>query len=168
MLLLSVLLAVAVAAVLRLALDYLPARNAYALIFAIGAVLMIVSSTFFVSAGEPPVRRSTPESGRRPAMIEFLKDGRATLANDLRFRLFVYFQWLGGATFMALPFYVVAATEQGIDPVEVGTLLGAQTVGSLLSNAAWGRVGDKGGKLRLLKVVTVVRMLPPTAVLLLE
>ena len=44
---------------------------------------------------------------------------------------------------------------------EVGILLGAQTVGSLVSNALWGLVGDRYGKLALLKAVGGLRLLPP-------
>tara|TARA_R110002110_G_scaffold85816_6_gene223994 strand:- start:32241 stop:33491 length:1251 start_codon:yes stop_codon:yes gene_type:complete len=159
------LLAMVVAAILRLALGVMPELNAYALIFALGAALMVISSTFFVSAGEPPVRRGTTELKSRQSAVVFLKGGWVTLASDARFRLFLYSQWLGGATFMALPFYVIAATGRGIDTVEIATLLGAQTAGSLSSNAVWGWLGDHAGKLRLLQVVTIVRVLPPLAVL---
>ena len=62
---------------------------------------------------------------------------------------------------MALPFYVVAAARMGLGVEDVGILLGAQTVGSLASNALWGHIGDRHGKLRLLQVVAVLRLAPP-------
>ena len=89
------------------------------------------------------------------------------MQGDARFRLFLFSQWLGGATLMALPFYVVAASTYGIGAADVGLLLGAQTVGSLFSNAFWGRLGDRAGKLRLLQTVGVLRLFPPIGVLLL-
>jgi MFS family permease len=94
-----------------------------------------------------------------------VSDGWKVLRTDDRFRLFLFTQWLGGATLMALPFYVVAATGLGLKTEDVAVLLGAQTAGSLASNAAWGRIGDRYGKLRLLEVVGILRLAPPLGAL---
>lgn len=159
-------LAVLVAGVLRLALDVMPPLRAYALIFWLGAVLMIVSATLFVSAGEAATAARAPRD--RPANLSgFLREGFSTLRQDHRFRLFLIFQWLGAATLMALPFYVVAASRSGLGAADVGTLLAAQTVGALASNPLWGHIGDQAGKLRLLGIVALVRLGPPVLVLLL-
>jgi MFS family permease len=96
-----------------------------------------------------------------PDFAQFLKGGMEVLRSDTRFRLFLYTQWLGGATLMVLPFYVVAAMSVGLSVKEVGILLGAQTMGSLVSNALWGLVGDRYGKLALLQAVGGLRLLPP-------
>ena len=95
----------------------------------------------------------------------FLADGLKVMRTDHRFRLFLYTQWVGGATFMALPFYVVAAARMGLGVQDVGILLGAQTAGALASNALWGHIGDRFGKLVLLQVVAVLRLAPPLGVL---
>ena len=160
------LLAIAVAGVLRVALDSLPPLKAYALIFALGAVLMVISATLFVSAGEPP---APPPKTRatRPGLGAFIREGLATFRAEPAFRLFVIFQWLGSATLMALPFYVVAAREGGLGIADVGTLLAAQTAGALASNPLWGRIGDRAGKLALLRVVAFMRLLPPALMLVL-
>ena len=160
------LLAFAVAGVLRLALDVLPPLKAYAMIFALGAVLMVISSTLFVSAGEPPAPPPKPRAARA-GFGQFIREGLATFRADRAFRLFVIFQWLGSATLMALPFYVVAAREAGLGIADVGTLLAAQTAGALASNPLWGRVGDRVGKLALLRLVACVRLVPPATILLL-
>lgn len=160
-------LALGVAAFVRGTLDVLPNLEAYALIFGLAALLLMVSSTLFVSAGEPamPPRRS----GRGPprGVADFIRRGWEVLSQDSRFRLFLYSQWLGGATLMALPFYVVAANWSGITAADVGLLLGAQTAGALASNPLWGKLGDSAGKLRMLQAVALVRMLPPMLVLFL-
>ena len=139
----------------------------YALIFALASVLMLLSSTLFVSAGEPMIAAQEPSERRKGLVADFFRNGWVILQGDARFRLFLYSQWLGGATLMALPFYVVAASTYGIGAADVGLLLGAQTVGSLFSNAFWGRLGDRAGKLRLLQTVGVLRLFPPIGVLLL-
>lgn len=168
------LLAIVVAAVLRLLLDAMPALRAYAIIFALGAVLMLLSATLFVWAGEPAGKAPDktqpdpePEATPRPGIGGFLVEGLATFRSDRAFRLFVIFQWLGAATLMALPFYVLAARQGGIGLADVATLLAAQTGGALASNPLWGRVGDRIGKLPLLRLVAALRLVPPALVLLL-
>ena len=56
-------LALGVATVVRQALDALPLLQGFALIFALASVLMLLSSSLFVSAGEPPA------AARAPAMM---------------------------------------------------------------------------------------------------
>ena len=154
-------LALGVAAVMHHLLAAETLFTAYALMFALASVLMFISSCSFVSAGEPPA------PPKRDAMALdfglFLKDGWEVLRSDDRFRWFLYSQWLGGATLMALPFYVVAATRVGLGVRDVGILLGAQTVGALASNALWGIIGDQYGKLALLQAVGRFRLVPPLA-----
>ena len=156
-------LALAVAVVIRHLLVSYPTLSAYAITFAIAAALMFVSSLLFVWAGEPLAPASQTQV---PAHFgAFLARGLVVLGEDRRFRLFLISQWLGGATLMALPFYVVAANGLGLPPEDVAVLLGFQTLGSLASNAAWGRIGDRLGKLRVLEVVGVLRFVPPMGVL---
>jgi len=156
-------LAIVVAAIVHHLLAILPLAHAYATIFALASALMVLSSMSFVSAGEPPIsaaRQKTDEG-----FAAFLKHGRLVLFNDRRFRLFLYTQWLGGATLMTLPFYVVALSTLGLETQAVALMLGAQTAGSLASNAVWGQIGDRFGKLRLLQVVGVIRIVPQTMTL---
>ncbi len=152
-------LALGVATLVHHLLTTQPVLTAHALIFALASVLMLVSSISFVSAGEPTAPTMSEEPAHR--FRTFLNDGLKVMRTDSRFRLFLYTQWVGGATLMALPFYVVAAARMGLGVEDVGILLGAQTAGSLASNALWGHIGDRFGKLRLLQVVAVLRFVPP-------
>ncbi len=159
------LLALGVAAIVHHLLGAEDFYTAHALIFALASALMLISSVIFVSAGEPASR---PASRPAPAgFAAFLAAGWVVLRSDRRFRRFLMTQWLGGAALMALPFYVIAARGLGLGVGDVAILLGAQTAGSLASNAAWGRIGDRFGKLRLLEVVGVLRLAPPLGVLVL-
>ncbi len=152
-------LALGIAAVIHRLLASETLFTAYALIFALASALMLISSCSFVSAGEPPM--APKQNAMGAGFSQFLKDGRGVLRSDGRFRLFLYTQWLGGATLMALPFYVVAAASIGLGVKDVAILLGAQTVGSLASNPLWGRLGDQLGKLALLRAVGWLRLAPP-------
>ena len=153
-------LALGIAAIVHRLLTTGPLLSAYAMIFALAALLMFVSSISFVSAGEPPVPPTPRENPSSDGFRNFLTGGLAVLRSDGRFRLFLYTQWLGGATLMALPFYV-----GGLGPQDVGILLTAQTAGSLASNALWGRIGDSQGKLALLRSVGILRLVPPLGML---
>jgi MFS family permease len=108
----------------------------------------------------PDVTNTASISGSIPS-------GLTLLRTDARSRLFLFTQWLGGATLMALPFYVIAANRLGLEASAVAILLGAQTAGSLLSNPVWAWIGDRFGKLRLLEGVGVLRLVPPLGALLL-
>lgn len=152
-------LALGVAALVHRLLATETLFTAYALIFALASVLMFISSFSFLSAGEPPA--PSQKRSMTPDFHQFLKEGLEVLRSDTRFRLFLWTQWLGGATLMALPFYVVAATRVGLDAKDVGILLGAQTAGALVSNAIWGSIGDRFGKLALLQAVGALRLVPP-------
>ncbi|SEM30648.1 hypothetical protein SAMN05443999_11933 [Roseovarius azorensis] len=159
------LIALGVAGFVGLVIDAMPLLLAHAAIFVLAAVLMVLSSTLFVAAGEPPMPKRRADRAARQGIGAFLTGGRRVLSGDARFRLFLYAQWLGGATLMALPFYVVAAAGNGVGAAEVGILLGAQTAGALASNPLWGWLGDGAGKLTMLRAVAVFRMVPPLVAL---
>jgi len=156
-------LALGIAAAIHQLLATASYLTAHALIFAMASGLMILSSISFVSAGEPTAPPAKDED--KGNFGQFLRDGLATLRSDARFRLFLYTQWLGGATLMALPFFVVAASGLGLGVADVGILLGAQTAGALASNPLWGRIGDRFGKLALLRSVGALRLVPPLGAL---
>jgi MFS family permease len=96
----------------------------------------------------------------------FLREGLEVFQRDPRFRLFVVARWLDGTAMMALPFYVIAATEAGIATTDVAMLLGAQTIGALVSNPVWGWWGDRVGKRSLLGATALVALVAPLLTLL--
>lgn len=136
----------------------------YAAIIAMASILMYVSSIVFVTMGEPD---TVAQTTRKPSFFQYLKDGVRVFQSVLRFRRFVYAQWCGGAVLMAMPFYVVQADASGIDFQAVAILLGAQTIGALVSNPLWGWWGDRYGKANLLKGISIGRILPPALVVVL-
>ena len=136
----------------------------YAAIIAMASVLMFLSSGVFTAMGEP---QTNLEKQHKPTFFQYLKDGVTVFRTDLKFRKFVYAQWCGGAVLMAMPFYVVQADANGINLKDVVLLLGAQTVGALVSNALWGWWGDHFGKASLLKGIALGRILPPAMIMIL-
>lgn len=151
------LLALGVAAVAGRALDIMTFPAGHVVVLFTGAGLLLISAVVFVSAGEP----RAPEPPRVAGFGRFLRVGLNVFHEDRRFRWFVAVRWLDGTVMMALPFYVVAATKFGITAMEVATLLGAQTVGALVSNPLWGWWGDRLGKRRLLSLMAALALIAP-------
>lgn len=151
------LLALGVAAVAGRLLDTLAFPAGHAAVLVVGAGLFLTSATAFVSAGEPEAPEPPPPAGLR----RFLHKGLDVFRRDRRFRLFVVVRWLDGTAMMALPFYVVTATEAGIATAEVAILLGAQTIGALVSNPVWGWWGDRLGKRSLLGATAALALAAP-------
>ena len=157
-------LAVAAAAHYFLNLEGLPFPTGYAVIVALGAVLMLVSCLSFIATDESDATLpARPSRG----FVDFLAGGEAVFCGAERFRLFIYAQWLGGAVTMAFPFYILQATALTGGVADVAFLLGASTAGALASNALWGWWGDRHGKRSLFEGVTLLRIAPPVLILVL-
>jgi Major Facilitator Superfamily len=135
----------------------------FAAILGVAAMLMGLSALVFLAMGEPE-RIVAPKAPTRFSV--YLSEGVETFRTDERFRRFVFAQWCGGGVLIAMPFYVVAAEGLGIGLENVALLLGAQTVGALASNALWGWWGDLRGKLSLMRLVAISRIVPPALLLL--
>ncbi len=131
----------------------------YSVVIALAAGLMFLSAGIFTAMGEPAPASGPPGPG--PSFRAYLGEGLRVLRADRRFRGFVLAQWCGGAVAMAMPFYVVAAARAGMGLERVALLLGAQTLGALLSNPLWGWWGDRLGKASLLGAIAAGRILPP-------
>ncbi len=150
------LLALGVAWIADRAVGTWPFPASYAAIFAMAAVLMFTSSAIFTSLGEP----QGPKPAAKPGFGAYLKSGISVYHKDRRFRAFVHAQWLGGMVLMAMPFYVVAAGQTGFPMGRIALLLGAQTIGALISNLLWGWWGDHLGKGSLLRAIALLRVAP--------
>ncbi|VAW17146.1 hypothetical protein MNBD_ALPHA12-2198 [hydrothermal vent metagenome] len=137
----------------------------YGSIVAMASILMFVSSFVFTAMGEPETKQN---QSHKPGFFQYLRDGLEVFRAQRSFATFVYAQWCGGAVLMAMPFYVVAAAASGFDLKRVALLLGAQTIGALVSNLLWGWWGDHLGKVSLLKAIALGRVFPPLAVIFLS
>ncbi|NND00340.1 MAG: MFS transporter [Gammaproteobacteria bacterium] len=155
-------LALTVAVFADRAVSGLPFPASYAIIIGAAAGLMYLSSTLFVWPGEPK-RPSPPKP--TPGFMAYLYEGGRVFRRERAFRFFVFAQWSSAAALMALPFFVVAATELDFDIARIALLLGAQTLGALVANPLWGWWGDHHGKRSLLEGIAALRALPPLAML---
>jgi len=155
-------LALGVAAIAASLTAALPFPLSYAAIIAMASLLMLVSSAVFTAMGEPETQ--APAKSKQ-SFQQYLREGFAVFRRDRRFAAFVWAQWCGGAVLMAMPFYVVAASGAGFALDQVAFLLGAQTLGALVSNPLWGWWGDRLGKVSLLRAIAAGRIFPPLLVI---
>ncbi len=136
--------------------------QSFAAIIGMASILMFLSSSLFVSVGEP--QEDTPRKSA-DNFLTYLKKGIEVFRSDRIFREFVYAQWASGVVIMAMPFYIVQAKLSGFDLKQIALLLGFQTTGALVSNALWGWWGDYRGKRSLLQFIACCRIIPPVIIL---
>ena len=137
------LLAPAIAAIADRVVAGMPFPQSYAVVIAMAAGLMFLSSGVFAGLGEP----ASPSAGTtKPTFFQYLRDGIAAFQTDRSFRLFVFVQRCGGTVLMATPFFVVQAYGGGFDLTRVAVLLGAQTAGALAFQRPVGLVGRPRGQ----------------------
>ncbi len=130
----------------------------FALLFLFAFVLISISYVALGSVKEPVEEVYK----QRLAFREFLSKAFGILKSDSNYRRFLYVQILGGASALALPFYILYAKDiLNIKLAMVGILLLAQMIGSVLSNLIWGYLADFAGSRRVIQISTLVGFIAP-------
>ena len=151
------LMALGVAGLAHRILAALPFPENYGLIVLCGALFMLVSSLFFLSAGED----RAPPSDSSGGFLSFLGAGFRVLREDSRFRRYLYTRWFAAGVSMAWPFYILQVAGAAIVPSDVALFFALQTLGALLSNPLWGWWGDRLGKGHLLIPMALLGVVAP-------
>ncbi len=107
----------------------------------LAAALWLVSAALFATIGEDPT----------PSEVEGTPWGQlALLREDSQLRLFIVVRGLLTATALAPPYLVLLAGGDGEDAVtQLGSLVLASALASLLSSYVWGRLSDRSSRLVL-------------------
>lgn len=107
----------------------------------LAAALWLVSAAVFATIGEDPT----------PSEVEGTPWGQlALLREDSQLRLFIVVRGLLTATALAPPYLVLLAGGDGEDAVtQLGSLVLASALASLLSSYVWGRLSDRSSRLVL-------------------
>ena len=131
-------LAVGAALLARRVLGEIAYPNNYALLFGVAAIALAVASIGFWVIREPP---RTDAPGRPQPWRAYW----AQLAGTARqLKTLVIVQLLTGVSLMALPFYVVYASDKLGGPAgAVGWFLMAQVIGGTLGNLVWAQLVDR-------------------------
>jgi MFS family permease len=119
----------------------------YGLLFVLSVTFLFLSILFYSSLKEPPqeVRKERePWRVYMPRLVALLRQNR-------QFRLINVVRMLAGLSGLALPFYVVYATDiLQISDENIGLFVSAQVLGGIVSSFAMGYLNERSGS----KIVT--------------
>jgi MFS family permease len=133
------------------------------------AVLFVLASFFYgltslaLSFIYEPTGETKSESVR---WIDQIRRGFDILRTDTHYRLFLLTRLALIPADWAGPFYVVyARTALGISPRLVGFYIAARTVSAILSNLLWGRISDRQGNRKLIRIANWIGLMVPVTAL---
>jgi MFS family permease len=113
------------------------ARGTFVALLLASAALWVAGAWLFSLIREP---RGATAGGRTP--LGEARAGAALLRRVAGFRRFLLARGLLAVTEVAVPFYVLAAREAGVDASGLGAFLAASSLAAVVSNPVWGRVTD--------------------------
>ncbi len=135
-----------------------PFPHNYALLFFLAGLSFFVSLLAIVFLREP-VR---PTQDERLPWNAFLPKLLAVLRDNHTFSLVTALRLLMGLHGMALPFYVVYATQELRFDVEViGLFISAQQVGRILFGFVWGYLNERSGSKIVIQLSTLLAFASP-------
>ena len=137
-------------------------RN-YALLFFLAGLSFFVSLATMIFLREPV----EPTQNERLPWNAFLPKLLTVLRENRTFSLVTALRLLMGLNGMALPFYVVYATEElqlGIEAI--GLFLSSQVVGGILAGFVWGYLNERSGSRIVIQCSTVMALASPLLALL--
>ena len=117
---------------------------AAALLWALGALLFAL------------IREPTGATGGARSPLAEARAGAEVLRRVTGFRRFLVARGLLAVTEVAVPFYVLAAREAGVDAGGLGAFLVASGGAAVLSNPVWGRVTDRSSDRAVMTVAGAI------------
>lgn len=119
----------------------------YGLLFLLGSAFLLVSLASFSLVREP---KQEAQEQKQPWRV-YLPRMMALLRQDKQFRLINIVRLLAGLGGLALPFYVVYATDiLRISDEDIGLFVSAQVLGGIIASLGMGYLNERSGS----KVVT--------------
>jgi MFS family permease len=142
-----------------------PFPHNYALLFFL-AGLFLFASWLAMSFLHEPVK---PTQGERLPWNTFLPKLLTVLKENRMFSLVTVVRLLAGLSGMAMPFYVVYATDELRFGVEaIGLFLSSQVVGSILAGFLWGYLNERFGSKIVIQCSTILGLASPLLALLIQ
>ena len=130
----------------------------FALMFGISFVAFVLTLMTWAMIEEPPEDVS-PERVHWRVQI---KRGAKILRENVPYRTFVMVRLCLMLAQLAMPFYIVYAKDVLHVPARMaGVYLTARTASSIVSNLLWGRISDRQGNRRLIRITNCVGLAIP-------
>lgn len=137
----------------------------YALLFGIAAAGLLVSLIALTTLIEHPADVTDNIS----AQMKIGAHVRHVLKSDRNFRLIVVARLLIGGVALAIPFYVLHATEVLQVPQDsIGLFLAAQTIGGVIASVIFGAISERRGPRVVVRISMVIAAIPPIGALVLS
>ncbi len=113
-------------------------RGTFVALLLAAAALWVLGAWLFALIDEPP---GAIAGGRTP--LKEAHAGARLLREVPGFRRFLLARGLLAVTEVAVPFYVLAASQEGVDASGLGAFLVASGAAAMVSNPVWGRITDR-------------------------
>ncbi len=140
-----------------------PFPHNYAVLFFLAGLSFLVSLAAMVLLREPV----KPTQNERLSWNAFLPKLLTVLRENHMFSLVTALRLLTGLNGMALPFYVVFATEElHLGTESIGLFLSSQVVGGILAGFAWGYLNERSGSKIVIQCSTMSALASPLLALL--
>ncbi len=137
-------------------------RN-YAWLFFLAGLSLLISVLVMVFLREP----AQPTPAKRLSWSEFLPKLLTVLRENRTFSLATVARLLVGLSGMALPFYVVYATEElNLGFESVGIFLSSQVIGGILAGFVWAYLNERSGSRIVIQCSTMLAVASPLLALL--
>lgn len=135
-----------------------PFPQNYALLFGSCSALLMVSLAFFTRVKEPIQQEELerePWGAYLPRLLRLLRE-------DRQFRLINVVRMLSGIGGLALPFYVVHATDVlDVGDASIGLFVSAQVLGGLVTSLAMGYLNERSGSRIVAQLTAFQSLLVP-------
>jgi hypothetical protein len=148
---------IVVGGALAATLDPEAARGTFVALLLASAALWALGAWLFALIREP----QGATAGARTPLAE-ARAGLLLLRQVAGFRRFLLARGLLAVTEVAVPFYVLAAREAGVDASGLGAFLVASGVAAVVSNPLWGRVTDRSSDRAVMTVAGAIGALAAT------
>jgi len=136
-----------------------PFPHNYAILFL--AAAMFLGGSWFATLNIKEVAAS-PESGDTPPQTAFVRGLARIWRRDRNFRLFIVVRLLVGLSGLALPFYVIFATDGlGLGEGVVGLYTSAQVIGNMVGGVLLGTLHERRGGRRAIQAGVASGALAP-------
>jgi len=136
----------------------------FGILFLVATLFMSMAFLSFCLIKEPASKKVTKE---RKRFSVFIRKGMDILKKDSRFKNLFFLRIALGINAMAIPFYIIFIKyHHGIELSTVGLFVSTQTFGAIISNLLWGNLSNHKGNHYVLRVTSVVSILPPSLILI--
>lgn len=130
----------------------------FAVIGLFSLVCYATAMAVFATVHEPPAERTSPAM----PIAHALRSAPSMLAQHPDYRNYIITRLFMVIGRLAEPFFIIYVTEQlGLANSVAGVFIATVAVSATISNVLWGRLGDRFGKVWLLRLTTTLAVLPP-------